>query len=295
MEEKQASIIAYPNVAADAIFAEFASGDWRTALPLVNLLGADPGYPARSTDTDPARTRCKADLRKVFGIRVVWVAEHNLSLTGRYRYRLWDDSGYAVVSEGGDSGWRDAWPTVYTPDQLEWEDDEFWFGTLSDKVRANYPGSLPWVLPATVPGQYLTIEIDDQENPDTVIDLYRLMVATQFQPVIDCGFGYSIGWKHRTDVAEAWGGVEYFQRRSKTRRVRCAFDWLTEDEAMGKVFDMQADAGVDGDVLYIYNPLDTLHMLRRSFLCRFDDETPPVTFRTFDAWRAEFPLKEKIV
>jgi hypothetical protein len=43
---------------------------------------------------------------------------------------------------------------------------------------------------------------------------------------------------------------------------------MTEDEAMSKAFEIQRLSGIDKEVVFMWNPTDTRHAIRRQYLGR---------------------------
>ena len=72
----------------------------------------------------------------------------------------------------------------------------------------------------------------------------------------------------KTDIQEALGGAEYFQRRTPFRVARFGLDWMTEDEGMSNAFEIDRRAGLDQEIFYIFDTADTVHALRRRFIAR---------------------------
>ena len=75
--------------------------------------------------------------------------------------------------------------------------------------------------------------------------------------------------------------------------VRFSINNLKEDEAMARSFDMQRILDTHGEVFFVYDPEDTLHLLRRSFLGRSRQLNPlEVVFN--DRWNTSYEIKELI-
>ena len=147
------------------------------------------------------------------------------------------------------------------------------------------------ILPRSLPGQYVRVEIDDATNADGYIEAGRLFVADGWQPVRNITYGSSLQWEARTTVQESLSGAEYFDERQPTRVAKVSLDAMTEAEAMGRAFEIQRSVGISGEVLFIWDPADTTHAIRRQYLARLRAlsaiENPGP-----DRWRTPFEIKE---
>lgn len=237
-------------------------------LPLINLQDPIIGRVTRSVDLDPSNTWFDVDLQTTYNTRVFAIAGHNFSPDATFRVRLSNDPLFEenIVY---DSGLIDVWPAISTTESLEFEDDNFWFGQVSIEQREAFTKTRTLVLPAAVNHQYARVEINDTANPDGYIQIGRVFIGEGWQPRINFIAGAGIGWETDTKTFKALSGALYFDRKSPRRVAAFAFDWLSEEEAYGKAFDIVRSMGIDGEVMFIYNPEDTIHALSRQFLGHF--------------------------
>jgi hypothetical protein len=279
-------LLATGNLADAAILS---GGSWLTALPLANLQGRQLGDVARSTDTLNASTKLDVDLTGARIIRTFAIANHSISLNGRYRLRFGDDPAFSLSTY--DSGWQDVWPTIYPFGSLAWGDPAWWGGKISAEDAASYTATLIVVMPDSYSGRYLRLEIDDTGNTAGYVDLGRLFVADAWQPARNMVYGASIGFIDRTGVQEALSGAEYFTERRNPRTAKIDFTGMSQDEAMGSAYELQRVAGTSREVLFIFDPDDTIHAIRRRWLGRLRSlnalENPGP-----NRWRTPFEIKE---
>jgi hypothetical protein len=167
-----------------------------------------------------------------------------------------------------DSGWQDVWTVVYPSESLEWEDDNWWTGQYTSEEIEGYTTALIHLLESNIRARYWRVELDDTSNPDGYVEIGRLFIGSTWQPFKNMSYGASNAWETKTDVQEAIGGAEYFQRRTPFRIARFALNWMSENEGMANAFELQRRAGIDQEVLWIHDPDDTVHALRRRFLGR---------------------------
>jgi hypothetical protein len=85
---------------------------------------------------------------------------------------------------------------------------------------------------------------------------------------VNINYGGSIGFESRTVVDEAIGGAEFFDQRRAPRIAQIRLGYMTTDEAYSRAFELQRLLDVHGEVFFMYDPDDTLHLIRRSWLAR---------------------------
>lgn len=266
MAQDRHIILAYPNRAdgSKTVTTTLSGGAWEADLPLDNLKDKRMSLVTRSTDLALASTQFDIDLGRDFRIQVVALVRHNISLSGRVRYRGYTDADKTNCVY--DSGWSAAWPVVYPSDLVDWEDDKFWTGTWSQDVAENYPIFSLKVLNPRIVARYWHIEVDDPTNADGYVEIGRLVIATGWQPTHNIDYGYELGWNVTASEEETLGGALISEEYAAGRFLDVAFNDLTDDEAMAVIMDMQRVLGWDGQLFVVVDPGDTIHMIRRSFL-----------------------------
>lgn len=243
-----------------------SGGAWASTLPLQNLQSREIGEVAQTTDTALASTQFTIDLGRSMKTQIIALRNHNLSITAEYRVTGSLTSDFAVMSH--DSGWADVWPVIYPWGALEWEDDNWWTGKYTAEEREGYTTELDHLLPAAKLGRYWRIEIRDVGNPAGFIQIGRLFIGPAWQPKMNMIYGASIGWETKTEVQEVKSGAEYFDVRTPYRFQKFTLDYMRQDEAFTRAFELQRQAGIHAEIVFIQNPHDTAHALRRRFMCR---------------------------
>lgn len=281
-------MIGFPNC-TDA--ATLSGGSWLAALPLSNLKNRIIGKVARSSTDATADTKLDIDLAAEKNIRVLSLTNHNCSLDARFRIRGSAVSNFATSVY--DSGWGDVWPVVYGPDDLDWEDNTWWVGKYTDEQRAGYTAALIHILPANTLARYWRIEIDDTTNAAGYVQVGRLFIGPAWQPTLNMSYGASVGWETDTEVQKALGGAEYFQRRTPYRVQKLVLGAMDGNEAMTRAFELQRRAGIDQEVLWIFDPSDTMHALRRRWLGRLR-RLDPIEYPYCNTNKTAFEIKESI-
>ncbi|MES2073875.1 MAG: hypothetical protein V4488_26210 [Pseudomonadota bacterium] len=280
-------LLAYPNIADSA---SLSGGAWQIAL--TRLQDRRQSRVARTASCALASTTFDIDLGRASKLTIAAIVRHNLTTSAKWRVRLSNVAGFPTCDY--DSGWIKAWPILFTPESLEWEDNNFWEGTVSDSDRAGYPGLLYVQLPRIFLARYIRIEFDDQVNPAGYLEFGRLFLAAGWQPALNMDYGNSLAWEFTaTKITRALSGTPYFDRRAGMRVHRFTLSNLTSDEALSKIFEMQRLLGVDGELLVVSNPTDALNMLRQSFICRLR-QTSPLTKASFQRYGTPFEVEELI-
>lgn len=280
------AILAYGNLIDAALMY---GGGWRPAMPLTNLQDRRLGKLARSATAAAADTWFDADFGGPRLFRVVALVNHNLTVAARYRIRL--SLNLDLSAPVADSGWQDVWPTVYPFAALPWGAPNWWTGKYpADQIEA-YTGTLVFVLSNPVNARFIRIELSDPTNPEGCVEAGRMFAADGWQPVRNMSYGATLAWEARTEVQEALSGAEYFNARTPVRVARFGLEAMSEAEAMTNAFEIQRSMGVGDELLFIWDPEDTTHALRRQFLCRMRTLSP-IENPGPNRWKAPFEVKE---
>lgn len=273
-------MIGFPNLTD---IATLSGGSWEATLPRSNLQDRTLGRKARSADLLTASTQFDIDLTRDRNVRVIGLIAHNLTLNATYRLRGSNVANFS--STVYDSGWQEVWPVVFPYQTLEWEDDNWWSGKYTQEQLAGVNWNLIVVLPKNKIARYWRLELDDADNPAGYIEAGRAFIGPAWQPKNNASYGMGTQWETPSTVQATISGAEYFQRRNPARIVRFSFDWLSIDEGLGNAYEIQRRAGIDGEVLYIFDPLDSVHAIRRRFLGRM---------RQLNAIEHPYPLIHKV-
>lgn len=280
------AIIAYRNRADSATLT---GGSWTAGMPLSNLQDRLLSRLARSTNDDPASTTFTLTLDRFRTVSVVALCRHNMSSQATWRIRAFADSG--LTDQLYDSGAVNVWQAMYDSSQLEWQDDNFWSGLPSAEDLAGYYWNAIHVLPEAKSARYWKLDISDASNPAGYVEIGRLFLSEAWVPTLNMSYGASLGYTSRTEVEEAWDGTEYFDVKAPYRVAQFRLENLSQQEAMFRALDMQRVASIDKEVLFVWDPDDTQHLIRRSFLGRLR-ELSPLEQPYYEAHQTSFVVKE---
>ncbi|MGE8365982.1 hypothetical protein [Cupriavidus sp.] len=286
-------LLAHPNITDTGTLS---GGNWQISRD--NLKDRQLSRVARTATAGKADTQFTLDLGRSRLVSVLAIVRHNLSTAAKWRVRVANNPGFTstvydnavtVPPDGGptvlmdfatqtylawDPDWQLAWPTLFPTSVLEWEDDNFWAGSITEEERKEYPSLLLAVLPKPVAGRYIRVEVDDETNPDGYVEFGRMFVGSAWQPIYNANWGASIGWETDTGMQRAMSGAPYFDRKNGRRVTRFELGYLSKDEALGRIFEIQRKAGIDGELLLVWDKDDAIHLLRQSYLGRLRQLSP---------------------
>jgi len=285
-----ANLAIFWNVKSD--LGVLSGGSWAAALPLKNLQNVHLSQVARSADAELASTQFDLDFGRLDYFRGVVLIAHNLTAElARVRVRAAQDAGFAQLTY--DSGWQDAYAAIFPHEELEWEDDNWWSGKLSEADLAGYTRNFVCDAGAIVTARHVRVEIDDTENASGYVDVGRLVVAPAWQTKVNFSFPHSLAFEPRTLVEESIGGQEFFDVRRAARVMRFSLDWLSDAEGYAQALELTRRKGVSGDLFVVPDPAEIVNLFRRSFYGRLR-RLSPLEHYQFNLNSMGFEIKERL-
>jgi len=264
----------YP-IHSDNANAALSAGSWEAALPLTNLADRRLAKVARSTDATTASTKFDVDLGAVRYIHAVALIGHNLSLAATVRIYADDNGGFA--SPDYDSTALPAIPDIYPSDMPQWEVVASRDGALSQEdYDAGYVPDFIHICPSPQTERYWRIEIVDTANADGYVQIGRLVIVSVYQPILNMDYGAGLGWQTSSTSAETDGGATYHVDRKRRRIFNFVLPWVSDDEGLVHGFRLQQALGTSEQLLFVFDPADTVHLHRRSMLCTLESLSPLV-------------------
>jgi len=246
---------------------------------------------ARTTDDAVASATINVDFGAVatYYIGVVALIAHNISTDGKVRVRGSSVSSFATAEY--DSGWVNVWPSGVIPEALlEWEDDNFWLGTVSAQTRAGY--AAPYIcLTTRVVVRYWRIEIDNTTNSDTYLQIGRLFMGDVWTPAHNYSYNAEIGWNEGNVIDTALDGTEYADLRYRYRTFRFNFDWLSESEAYSNALELQRLVGSSGESVVVPDSADATYGFQRNIYGRLLSMSP-IAITPANRFKVELHVKE---
>jgi hypothetical protein len=207
-------------------------------------------------------------------IGVVALYSHNLSVDARWRVRLYYDA--QGDNELWDSGWVQAWPSVYATSELNWEDPNFWTGVPFEDDRQDFtPLATIWPSDPQV-CRLVRIEIDDQNNPDGAVRIGRPFIANLWRPDFNASYGIQYGHEIATEFEVAGNPeqTEYADVKKPRRTVSFDLSHLNTHEGFRRGLALQRQQGIHGEVLYAEETQPSAIAFARTFVGRLQSADP---------------------
>lgn len=281
--------LAWPNLIDSCTVS---GGSWMSTLPATNVQNRRISKVARSSNTLTTSTIFNIDqgASSPVAIECIGLVAHNLSVSAKVRIRGDDAADFASVIYN--SGWLDVWSSGVIPqDLLEWEDDNFWLGTISQNAIAGYRAPFTHYLTAASPLRYWRIELDDTGNTDGWLQIGRVFIGQVWQPAYNMSYGMTFGYEDATALESSLTGEEFFDIRTRTRLHKFSLDFLSKEEAYSYILNMQQILGTSGEILISGDRSDTANTPRMCFLGRMKTLSPLGTPH-HNVYSAQFEIKE---
>jgi hypothetical protein len=233
---------------APSFSGTFSGGSWAASLPVSNLMIAQPGKVARSSDALAASTQFVCDHGATLAIQMFALVNHNLSSAATIRWRVstHSDLSSALIDVTIDAN---APNLIYG--SLPW--GVFPWDWFSEETQ---PGGFTVFYKNTSAqyGRYSGINITDTTNADGYAQAGVYLDGVPFIPSINFVPGAGIGLVDPSKQTRAVGGSLYTDVRPKYRTFTASLEWLTEAEAIGGVYRMRNMLGISEPLLLIVDP-----------------------------------------
>lgn len=280
--------MAWPNIIDETTVS---GGSWMASLPVTNVQNNRISKVARSANALLASTLLNIDMGATpSSIGLLALVVHNLSASAKVRIRADDAADFATPTY--DSGWLNVWPVGIIPQNLlEWEEDNFWLGTVSQNAIAGYRAPFTHYLPTALPMRYWRIEIDDTGNSDGWVQIGRVFLGKVWSPAYNMTYGMSIGYSDASASESSLTGEEFFDVRTRYRVHKFDLGFLSKEEALTYVLAMQQQLGTSGELLISADRSDAENVPRTCFLGRMVSMAP-VTAAFYQGWTTSFDIRE---
>lgn len=280
----------WPNIIDETTVS---GGSWMASLPATNIQNRRISKVARSSDALLASTMLNIDTGATpSAVGLVALVVHNMSASAKVRIRADDAADF--LTPVYDSGWVSVWPEGIIPqDLLEWEEDNFWLGTISQNAVAGYRAPFTHYLPTAAPMRYWRIEMDDMSNPDGWVQVGRVFMGKVWSPEYNMKYGMSIGYSDASASESSLTGEEFFDVRTRYRVHKFELGFMSKEEAVTYTLAMQQQLGTSGEMLISADRADTMNVPRTCFLGRMVSMTP-VTAAFYNGWTTSFEIREII-
>jgi len=246
--------------------ATFSGGNWQ--LPLSNAQSPFLSQVARSADTSLASTQFVVNFGQPRFIDTMAIVKHNFSLQALVRWQLFTDAG--LTSQMWDSQWQQAWPSIFNTYDLEWEDDNWWFGQVLPQQMPSIPPLSVCLAPAPEPALCALVSINDVNNAATYLQFGKICMCKGYRTQLNMDYGATLTINDPSIIDTAQDGTELPERRSKYREWAFKLGSMSLTEG-NLLMSMLLDRGVTNGFLFIEDPTDAPGMLLRSAYVRFKE------------------------
>lgn len=281
-------LLAYPDRAAAGTLS---GGSWVSTLPLSNAQNSVITQVARSVDATNASTQFVLDAGRTVSIGAVGLLNHNLSSAARVRVIASNNATFATTTY--DSGWTAAWSSVYATATLEWEDSNWWSGSIDPSTIGTMRPSFVIPMSTTTYGRYWSVQIDDTTNGSGYVQFGRLWLAPSWTVARNPNYGWGLRWEPDAAVAKSLGGTLYFSPRSTARKTNFTLGFMDSTEAYSEALEMQRALGMNSEVLVVSDSADAANLQARSFLARIS-RSGDVRATTPSTYSVDFELTEVV-
>lgn len=167
-----------------------------------------------------------------------------------------------------DSGWLDAWPMVYPTGSIPANDPRALTGRYSLDEIANTPtSSLTVCLTTPTLMRRVDLQISDAANVAGYVDLGRLVVADALQPSVAPQPGaVKFEFQSESTSAPSDGATKFYLEKARRRMCSMLLSYVPADESFANYYELIMRLGTTRQFMFVYDPTDTYHMSRRSFL-----------------------------
>ena len=246
-----------------------SGGNWNNQFPLSHLQDPVIQKVGRTVDAGLSSTQFSLTVTKSRPIGVVALINHNLTQTADWKVTMYFDE--AQVDEAWTSGWVQVWPSVYSTSELEWEYDNFWFGTFDDDEVASFTHlATQFVTDNSQVVRSVKVEINNTTNPDGFVKIGRVFISDVWQPRYSAQYGIEYGFDIGTtfETADNPQMTEYADVKVPKRNVNFVLGSLNEEEGFRRALAIQRSQGLHGEILYTENTIPTVEGFQKTFIGR---------------------------
>lgn len=260
--------IAWPNwVDSSTLSANVA---FSSNLPLVNAKNRVLGRKARTSILSSPTPTVTVQCGRARVVGCIAIAAHNFGVEAQWRVKLYADAAKTTLYY--DSGYLLVWPTVFGDDDLEWEDDRFWEGTVGTGENGEYtPLAVHFADDNYIP-ECAEIEIVDPANEAGYVEIGRIFMGQVWQPIYNLSFDSGHGLQDTTPITEALDQTEYFDVQRQRRTFTGTLNFLNEAED-AYVTRMRRTLGISGEMIFTKDLTQDFYFFERTFLCRFRESS----------------------
>ncbi|MDP2258484.1 MAG: hypothetical protein Q8J89_02030 [Caulobacter sp.] len=248
------------------------------------------GAPARCEDpNDLEAATFQAVLPSARAVDLIVLLFHTLEIDARYRITVAGPDG-DLDTPAIAGAWSPVYGSVFDSEDLEYEDDNWFFGQLAVEDIDLFPRHL-WIwLPQPVITAAIRIELDDSGNAAGFFDIGGLAIARTQTTELNIDRGRLLGITARDQKDESPSGRVFAEERMPRREITVSWSRLQDEEAY-RLFDAGMRGRSNRMVLIAPNLADPRSTLREAFPATFS-RLPGPSFTWPGLGRVEATLQE---
>lgn len=259
-------LMAFPNFADVGYYTPtFTGGACFDSAPLENLQSLYFANKTRFVNNFTDNTWFQVNLGTTRSVKVVAIPRHTLTRDAQVTFTFYDVNGVLVQTKT-----VEVYPIIYGMGSIPFTHPSFWDGKITEEDRTIFNFPVLCILDEDVICRYVKVEISDQGNTGT-IDLARLFVSPGWQPSVNFAYGSKLGVIDPSIMSTSLGGARFFDKRNKARTAVFSFDYMNKNEAFAQAFDMQYRLGKSGQLLFCYDPSDTVNLNRMTWVATLSE------------------------
>lgn len=287
------AVLMYDNIADSATLNPVGgpNGSWESAMPITKLQTTDKYELARTTNAAEASTKFAFQFATEVPVAALGLGNVNASVAAAFRWKGYSD---AFTTATYNSGVVEMYPIGTMPlGSVDYGTEGFFEGKPTEAELARFQRNIMHLLPGVVFARYWTFELFDSANAAGYFTAGRLFVGNAFQPAKNMQFGYGMEPSAtNTTVSRAKSGNRFFNEERPDISFPIAFPRITEDEAM-RVLDLQALAGIHGEVMFRFDPDKPEYWFRRSLMGRLA-RLSPIVHRHYNNFEVAFQIEDTL-
>lgn len=235
--------------------ATVTGGDWLTALPVTNVATRPIQQVARSSTDASTDTVINIDLGVARSLRGFSLVNHNLTADAQWK-----------VSLGTTSGGTDVYSGSLTDVILATYEAGFTSLGVEDGDSIRNPFLAIQFLDQAYSARYVTLEIVDESNPDTYVQIGRVFAGGAYVPTINASYGLRDRIRDLSETLRSDGGAFWFNPKRRLRGVSMVLEHLGVTSEAITLHEMMRTMGTVDELLYIPDIDDMAYSQRFGFL-----------------------------
>ena len=183
-----------------------------------------------------------------------------------------EDDNVLLFDEPYDSQWVKAYGTIYAADSELWGEPVPSESLSAENYAAGARQDFVQLFSQTEKFGNILVDFSDVANADGYVQVGRGWFGNRYQPSINFVPGAEIGWLDDMSTSQrADGGAEFFDQRPRRRKFNGSFENIPSNEALVQMYEMSRRWGISAQFFFVYDPDDTIHLDRRSFLATLSE------------------------